>query len=563
MTPARSGGATYPNRSVSAQRAPEARERHLPAPRPVRDTSRPTEAQPGREPARDVATAGEPTAYVEHWGLPLIVVVIGMFMSVLDTSIVNVAIPVMQDTYGASADSIQWVATAYNLCLGVVVPTSAWLGNRVGLRKLYIVSLVGFAVLSGLCGTADNLNLMIVYRILQAVPGGVIPVTCLTLLTRMVPPKQLGTAMGLYGFGMVVAPGVGPALGGYLVEYIDWRLIFFINVPIGLLGAIAALFVLPRISGAKGQKFDTLGFACIATGLFAILLAVSEGQQWGWTSYPIVILGALSIDMLALFVIVELHVAQPLLDVRVFARWPFVSSMILVGILSTGFFATLYYIPLFLQNGQKITPMNTGLAVLPQAVVMMLIMPLAGRAYDRFGARWPAVTGMLLAGVGVGMMAGFSTDMSRTQVVIWTCIQAAGLALAFMPIMTAGLAALPESISEAGNAYTNLVQRVSGALAIAVFTALTTAWQIQDMADRSSLLKGSGADANPQALAMKQQGPGGLLQLWQQLQTTTEAQSYSNAFLLLGIATILCAFSAVLLHHGRPDPASRPHVEIG
>src|SRR5882757_8853653 len=201
-------------------------------------------AQPPRPPAPPPKPP-EPSTQTEKWGLPLAVVVIGMFMSVLDTSIVNVAIPTMQGQFGASPDDISWVATAYTLCLGIVVPTSAWLGERLGLRRMYLISLIGFSAFSALCGTADSLNMLIVYRILQAIPGGVIPVTCLTILYKIVPPRKLGVAMGMYGLGIVFAPGVGPALGGYLVEYVNWRLIFYINVPVGIVGAIAAIFVLP------------------------------------------------------------------------------------------------------------------------------------------------------------------------------------------------------------------------------------------------------------------------------------------------------------------------------
>jgi EmrB/QacA subfamily drug resistance transporter len=327
-------------------------------------------------------------------GLPLAVVVVGMFMSVLDTSIVNVAIPTMQKQFNVTADDIEWISTAYTLCLGVVVPTSAWLGDRIGLRRLYLITLLGFSAFSALCGTATDLPSMVVYRILQAVPGGVIPVTCLTILYRMVPPEKLGAAMGLYGFGIVVAPGVGPALGGYLVEYVNWRLIFYINVPIGILGAVAALFILPNFGGARSRRFDTLGFVCVAAGLFALLLAVSEGQIWGWTSYPIVLLLIGSLNLLVLFVAVELWVDQPLLDVRVFGSRAFVRSLILVIITYMGMFGVLYLWPQFLQNGQDLTPMHTGLVMLPQAAVMGVLMPFAGRIYDRIGARWPAVIGL-------------------------------------------------------------------------------------------------------------------------------------------------------------------------
>jgi len=158
--------------------------------------------------------------------VPLAVVVIGMFMSTLDTSIVNVAIPTMQKQFGVSTDSIEWVSTAYTLCLGVVVPTSAWLGERIGLRRLYLISLLSFAGFSALCGMAGDLNSMILYRILQAIPGGVIPVTCLTILYRIVPREKIGTAMGLYGLGVIVAPSLAPTIGGLIEQALTWRWIF-------------------------------------------------------------------------------------------------------------------------------------------------------------------------------------------------------------------------------------------------------------------------------------------------------------------------------------------------
>jgi EmrB/QacA subfamily drug resistance transporter len=484
--------------------------------------------------------------------LPLAVVVIGMFMSVLDTSIVNVAIPTMQKEFGASTDSIEWVSTAYTLCLGVIVPTSAWLGERLGLRRMYLISLIGFSAASALCGMAGDLNSMIFFRILQAIPGGVIPVTCLTILYRMVPPEKLGTAMGMYGLGIVVAPGVGPTLGGYLVEYVDWRLIFYINVPIGILGAIAAMMVLPNFPATPGRKFDLPGFLCIATGLFALLLALSEGQQWGWTGYRVLILLAASVNLLALFVIIERQVDQPLLDVRVFTHWAFINSLLLISILSIGLFAVLFYVPLFLQNGQNITPMNTGLTLLPQALVMTVMMPTAGRIYDKIGPRVPAVIGLALAGVGTLLLTGINADLTRPELIGWMMIRAAGIGLAMMPIMTGGISALPAHIVNAGSAFNTLTQRVTSALGLAVLTALATSQQAQFMSDRSALLTSSGPSMDPRIAAMQAKGPGGLLPLWQQLELEVQAQAYSNVFLVAGICTLAGVVLAFKLRHGQP-----------
>jgi EmrB/QacA subfamily drug resistance transporter len=361
---------------------------------------------------------------------------------------------------------------------------------------------------------------------------------------------------------MVVAPGVGPALGGYLVEYIDWRLIFEINVPIGLLGAVAAQFLLPELPGGKGKTFDFLGFGCVATGLFAILLAVSKGQDWGWTSYPVLILLVGSLLLLGLFVVIELEVRQPLLDVRVFVNWQFVNSLAVVGVLSTGFFGALYFVPVFLQVGQNITPMNTGLAILPQAIMMMVLMPLAGKAYDRFGARWPAVIGAAISAVGLFMLSGLDADTTRGQVVVWTMVQASGIGLAFMPAMTAGLSALPERLVDAGNSYSNLVQRVAGALGLSAFTALTMSWAAQSMADYSALLPESAGQHNPRIQQMAEAGPTGLVPMYLRAQLFATAHSYSTAFLVLGVLTTLAAGLALLLHTGRPEPGDRPVVEI-
>jgi EmrB/QacA subfamily drug resistance transporter len=494
------------------------------------------------------------------WGLPLVVLIVGMFMSILDTSIVNVAIPVIQKQFGVSTDSIQWISTSYTLTEGVIVPISAWLGARVGLKRLYIWSLVLFTVASALCGLSGDLGTMIFFRILQAIPGGLIPVTCLTLVYRLVPRERIGAAMGLYGLGVVVAPGVGPTLGGYFVEYVDWRLIFYINVPIGIVGAIAAMVVLAKIPSEPNKPFDLVGFAFIAGSLFSFLLALEEGSSWGWTGYRVLILFAVAINLMALFVLVELQVEHPLLNVRIFAYRPFVTSLLLVSTLSVGFFTVLFYIPLFLQSVQGWTPWNTGLTLLPQAMTMVVLMPIAGTLYDRFGARWPAIIGLLLTGTGLLLLSRINVDISRGELIVSMVVMAAGLGLGFMPVMTGGLASLPPEVADSGSTVNTLVQRVSSAFGLAVLTAMVTANQAQFMADRSALLQGSGADADPRIIAMQAQGQSGLIPLWQQLTLHVQAQSYSNAFLLAAGVTFAGVLLALFLRRGAPSAGAEKPI---
>ncbi|HEY0573814.1 MAG TPA: DHA2 family efflux MFS transporter permease subunit [Pseudonocardia sp.] len=490
------------------------------------------------------------------WIIPLAVLIVGMFMSVLDTSIVNVAIPRIQTELGASARDVEWVVTGYTLALGVIVPLSGWLGNRIGLTRLYTLCLLGFAGASALCGLAGNLNTLIVFRILQAIPGGVLPVITMTILYQIVPREQIGSAMGVYGLGVVFAPAVGPTLGGYLVEYTNWRLIFYINVPVGILGAIAAFIIFPRIRPTSWPKFDLWGFLAIGYGLFALLLATSKGQDWGWTGYRVLILLVSSALSLAVFVVIELEVDKPLLDVRAFLYWPFTNSLLLIAVITTGLFTTLYYIPQFLQVNQGLQPFNAGLVLMPSALVMVVLMPIAGRLYDRFGPRWPAVIGLLFMTYGSLLLTQVTTDTPREDIILWTAVRNIGTGLAMMPIMTAGVAALPHAMVSAGSALNNVTQRVTSSLAVAGFGAMITAQQAQLMADRGALL--NDPDSLPQLRQAKEQGAAGLLPIYQKLSQEVAATSYANAFLVVAGLCAVGVLLALMLRSGPARPAAFP-----
>jgi EmrB/QacA subfamily drug resistance transporter len=503
------------------------------------------------EPDADAARA--PTASDTGWLVPLLVLIVGMFMSVLDITIVNVAIPTIQRDFGASTDDVQWIATAYTLALGVVVPLCGWLGDRLGATRVYLASLLGFSAASALCGLAWDLNSMIVFRVLQAVPGGVIPVVSMTMLYVIVPREKMGAAMGLFGLGVIFGPAIGPTLGGYLVEYVNWRLIFFINAPVGALGALAGLMLLPKIPPASNRRMDWWGFLAIAFGLFALLLAFSKGESWGWTGYRVLMLVTAGVLSLALFVVIELEVDQPLIDLRVFRIWPFVNSLLLISILSIGLNSILFYLPLFMQNTQGIQPLRTGLILLPEALAMALLMPIAGRLYDRFGPRWPAIIGLAIATWGGFLLCGINPDMTPRQVVAWTVIRAVGNALAMMPIMTAGLAAIPPEYTSSGTPVNNIAQRVSGSLGLAAMTVLATSQQYQLMADRSALItRGS---MPPEARQLAEQGPAGLYAMYAKLQGEVVGQAYSNVFLVCALLSVIGLGLAVLLR-GSPARAT-------
>ena len=514
----------------------------------------PEDAPPTPEPARPAPPPPAPVPATGGWGVPLAVLIAGMFMSILDISIVNVAIPTMQRDFAATTEEIQWVENAYSLALGVVVPVSAWMASRFGPGRVYNLSLMGFAAGSALCGLAWSLESIVAFRVLQAIPGGVLPVVTLTILYRIVPPARIGAAMGVYGLGIVVAPAIGPTLGGYLVEYVDWRLIFFVNVPVGIAGTVAAVLLLPRFGPTPVGRFDVPGFVAVAGGLFCLLLGLTQGQTWGWTSYKVLMLLTAGVLLLALFVIVELEVDAPLLDVRIFRYWPFTNSLLLVSVLSVGLFTVLFYVPLFLQQAQGLGAFDTGLILLPQALVMAVLMPMAGIVYDRFGPRWPATIGLTLVALGTYLMKDLTFDASNAHVMWLLALRAVGMGIAMMPIMTGGLSAVPPDRVDGASAFNNVVQRTTAALGLAVLSSLVTYSRAQIEADRGALVE--------PGTPMPSLGPGadgataGMMAVQQQTQTDVFIQSMDGLFMITAFITAAGIPLALMLRSG-PATASR------
>jgi EmrB/QacA subfamily drug resistance transporter len=479
---------------------------------------------------------------------------------VLDTSIVNVAIPKMQTALSASPDDIEWVVTGYTLVLGMVVPLSGWLGLRLGLTRLYVISMVGFALGSGLCGLAWNLDSMIAFRVLQAIPGGVLPVATMTLLFQTVPPARIGTAMGRYGLGVVVAPAIGPTLGGALVEYVDWRLIFIINVPIGILGTIAAVMIFPQIKPTTWPRLDLLGFITIAYAMFALLLAFSEGEDWGWTGYRVLGLFVTAALSLGLFVIIENEVDNPLVNLAVFRSFPFCLSLVLLSITITGLFSGLYFLPQFLQVVQGLQELDSGLVMLPAALVMVVLMPVAGRIFDLIGPRYPVMIGLAILAYGSYLMAGITVDTPRGDIEMWLAIRNVGIGLGMMPIMTAGVSSLPGALTSAGSSVNNVMQRVSSSVAVAVFGSLNSIEGAQMSADQGAL---SGADS----YAAHQIGQGGqaeYLAAYQAMNAQVTTATYANGFFVVAIMGAVAAGLAMFMRSGKnkATAAKREPVEL-
>lgn len=420
---------------------------------------------------------GGPAVASGAWGVALFTLVIGAFMSLLDSSIVNVAIPTLETAFSATTDQIQWVVTVYLLVLGIVVPSSGWLSDRIGPKRLYIVSLALFTVGSFFSGFAWSTASLIVFRAFQAVGGGLIMPVTMSMIYQLVPRSRIGTAMGTFGVALILAPAIGPTLGGYLVEFVNWRFIFYVNVPIGILGVMAASAFIPEFPRHDAGPLDVPGAITSAVGLFALLFALSEGATWGWGSEAIVLLLYVAACSLALFVYFELHAPRPLLDLRVFGHAQFTLSLFISAVTSVALYSGVFYIPLFLQIVVGMGAFHTGLVLLPASLVTAVLIPVSGRLYDRIGPAPLVVVGLAAMTATTYLFHNLSADTPSGTVVTWMALRAVGMALAMMPVMTSGMTWIPTAEVGRASAISNIVQRVSASFGLAALTSLITHWQ--------------------------------------------------------------------------------------
>jgi EmrB/QacA subfamily drug resistance transporter len=299
----------------------------------------------------------------------LCVVLFGVFMSLLDQTIVSIAVPRLQHAFNTSIENIQWVVTAYILTLGIFTPAVAFLSRRFGIKRIYILSLVAFTLSSALCGWAWNLPSLICFRILQGIGGAALFPLANALLLRVFPPEQRGLAMGFYALPALLAPTLGPTLGGYLITYADWPSIFFVNVPIGLLAVFLSVKFLRELDVQKDLPFDLLGFVLVAIGLGLVFYALSDASITGWGSFEILSLLAAGCTALAVFVGMELrrerNHLQPLLHLSLFRNGPFLFSMLATVFLTVRLQSATFLFPLYLQESLGQTALQAGLMLLP------------------------------------------------------------------------------------------------------------------------------------------------------------------------------------------------------
>jgi DHA2 family multidrug resistance protein len=425
--------------------------------------------------ATQIARPAVETAGDSHKWWVLGVVVMGTFMSILDSTVVNIALPKLISVFSTDVHGAQWVLTSYLLALAVVIPMTGYLQETYGGKRVYMITITLFTLASMLCGIAWNLNSMIFFRVLQGLGGGLIMPLGMSLLLREFRPEERGTALGIFGIPLMMGPAIGPTLGGYLVQYVDWRFIFYINVPIGVAAVIAASRVLRESARGGRQKLDVLGVGLVCIGSASLLLGIDNGPTDGWGSTAVVGEIALGIILLASFIVVELSVDQPLLELRLFRSWTFSVAVFVTLIVQVSLFGAIFLLPLFLQNLRGMGAMETGMMLIPQALTVACVMPIAGRLFDRFGPRVVLIPGMTLLAYSTYRFHTLDIGTSNLEIIGTLCLRGIGMGLGMMPATTASMNAVPRNLLPRATALTNALQRIAGSFGTAVMaTVLTT-----------------------------------------------------------------------------------------
>lgn len=422
------------------------------------------------------AQATRPSGRLEYKWIVAMVVIIGVFMSILDQTIVNIAIPRLQTAFGADIHSVQWVLTAYILTQGIITPTAAFFSDRLGTKRFYILSLAAFTAGSALCGLAWNLPVLIFFRILQGAGGAALFPLSITLLFREFPPRERGMAMGFFGIPALLAPALGPTLGGYLVTFADWQSIFYINVPIGIMAVILTSAFLRETQIEANTRFDFFGFFFAALGLGSVLYALSDASTDGWGSPKILSFMVAGILALIIFIAIELsrvrREKQPLLDLRLFRNGPFRASTIASVFVIFGLFGGIFLFPIYLQNLRGQSAFQAGLILLPQALASMVSVIIGGRLVDRIGVRAVMVPGLIALFAVSWQLSQITLNSPFWWIQAMLVVRGLALGACIQPLTVAGLSEIgPRQLAQASSLNT-VTRAVSSSLGIAVLATL-------------------------------------------------------------------------------------------
>jgi EmrB/QacA subfamily drug resistance transporter len=402
------------------------------------------------------------------------VVITGVIMSILDTTIVNVALETLSRDLHAPLNTIQWVSTGYLLALAIVIPLTGWATERFGSKSVWMTSVTLFGLGSALCGLAWSAESLIVFRVLQGFGGGMIMPVGMSVLTQVAGPDRVGRVMSVVGVPMLLGPILGPVIGGLIVDNASWRWIFYVNVPIAVLALVlAARFLHAQQGRADAGRLDWRGLLLLSPGLGAIVFGLSESQAQGGFGAPLVFGPVIAgLALVAAFVVHALHAPRPLLDLRLFRSRAFSAAAVTTFLLGGALFGAMIILPLYYQVARGESALAAGLLMAPQGVGAAMVMPMAGRLTDRLGGGSVAVVGLILMTVATVPFAFITATTSYALLAALLVVRGIGLGATMMPTMAAAFAVLTRPEVPRATSAINVLQRVGGSLGTAVLAVV-------------------------------------------------------------------------------------------
>jgi MFS transporter, DHA2 family, multidrug resistance protein len=479
-------------------------------------------------------------------------------MQALDTTIANVALPYMQGSLSASLDQINWVLTSYIVAAAIMTAPIGWVADRFGRKRLFILCVAGFTVASMLCGLAQNIEQMVVFRLTQGAFGAALVPLSQSVLLDLYTPEERGSAMAIWGIGVMLGPIMGPTLGAWLTDNYSWHWVFFINLPVGIVTVFGLIAFMQETERQYERRFDWFGFAALAVGIGALQLMLDRGEQVGWFDSPEIVAEAIvSATGFYFFFAHSLTRAAPFIRFELFGDRNFAASCVFMAVIGVVLFGTMALVTPFLQNVVGYPILTAGILLAGRGVGTLVAMILVGRLMKLIEVRYLVLTGLLLASFTLHQMVGFTDQTSSREIVVASVVQGFGLGLVFVPLSTVAFATLPAHLRTEGTAILTLVRNIGSSIGISMVIAQLTNATVRMQAHLAEYV-------TPFNNALQAPGVSSILDLGtdtgralMQQMITQQATiiAYANDFKLLMILTLATIPFVFLIGSSRTRPA--------
>ncbi len=403
-------------------------------------------------------------------------VAVGLFMIMLDNTVVNVAVPSIQRDLGVGLSELQWIVTGYALSFAALMLTGGKLADMLGRRRIFVIGIVIFTIASLFCGLAESGESLIAWRIVQGVGAALMNPATLAIISATFPPRQRGMAIGIWAGVSALALAIGPLVGGLLTEHLSWSWVFFVNVPVGVLGVAASYLLIDESRDmSEEQRLDLAGLVTSGLGLFALTYGLIEANTYGWSSARIVGSFVAAAVLLASFVILELRQRVPMLDLTLFRNGTFAGANVVILMVGLAMFGVFFFVSLYMQNILGFSAVQTGAAFLPMTVLIILVAPIAGKLSDSIGSRWLMTGGMTLLGIQLLYYSTLGTTANFWDLLPALLIGGVGMSLTMTPSAAAIIGSVPTDKAGVGSAVMNSMRQVGGSIGVALIGAIIAA----------------------------------------------------------------------------------------